>query len=237
MVEGGRDAMSCIESASWWERAGRALVRGGGRVALAGVGIVIIVARAFPPVAAVDTEALVLGVGVLVFGVVLPSAAEAEIGLQGFKYKRLLRDRDAEMAAAFPEQQVAALTRFAVRLVGDRTEAARVVEETLVHTYERWHLIRGDQRYFHALCTIVQLGLGAGTLGLLTSRPATDQGAALAALEPRARAMLLLRYYAGLEEHQVAAILDAPLETLRSELIRAEQALQDRMPGPAVDSR
>jgi hypothetical protein len=196
-----------------------------------------VVARAFPPLAAVDTAALVLGVGVLVLGVVWPSAAEAEVGLQGFKYKRLLRDRDAEMAAAFPEHQVAALTRFALRLVGDRTEAPRLVEDALAHTYAHWHLLRGSERYVHALCTIVQLGLGAGALGLLTAGPDTDPGAALAALEPRARAMLLLRYYAGLDEDQVAAIMEVPLELLRTEMARAQEALQDRMPGSAVDSR
>lgn len=229
--------MACSEAAPWWERVGRTLVQGGGRLLLAGLGIVIVVARAFPPVAAVDTEALVLGVGVLVFGVVLPSVAEAEVGLQGFKFKRLIRDRDVEMAAAFPEHQVAALMRFAVRFAGDQAEATRLVEDALAHTYAHWHLIRGDERYFHALCTLVHRGLGAETLGLLAPVPGTGPGAALAALEPRSRALLLLRFYAGLDEGQIAAIMDEPLEQLRTDIARAEQALQDRMQGPAVESR
>lgn len=231
--------MSCANAAPWWERSWRALVEHVDRVLLAALGILVIVARAFvPAVAAVDTPALLIGGGVLVFGVVLPSVAEAELGVHAFKYKRMVRDRDAQLAFAFPDRQVAALRRFALRLVGDEGRANELVDDALARTYADWHLIGQEERRFHVLCTLVQLVLGAGTLGLLegsTASPSSGQGAALAALEVRARAMLLLRHYADLPEEQIATIMNEPPDTVRAGIARAEEAVQVLLSGPTVE--
>lgn len=202
---------------------------------LAAAGVLLLVARAFvPAVGQLDTPALALAVGLVVLGVVLPTLVEADLGATGLRFKRLVEERDAETERTFSPGFVDSLTRFAVRLAGER-EAVTLVEEALARTYADWHFVPAHRRRLHVLCTMVHLSLGTAHLdggGGRTARPdVASTGGRLAGLAPRQRALLLLRHYESLGDDQIAEVMGEPLQRTQRDLATAELVLAgDRAP-------
>lgn len=131
---------------------------------LAAAGVLLLVEREFvPAVGQLDTPVLALAVGLVVLGVVLPTLVKADLGATGLSFKRLVEERDAETERTFSPGFVDSLTRFAVRLAGER-EAVTLVEEALARTYADWHFVPAHRRRLHVLCTMVHLSLGTAHL-------------------------------------------------------------------------
>jgi RNA polymerase sigma-70 factor (sigma-E family) len=141
------------------------------------------------------------------------------------------------------------LTRTAYLIVWDLQEAEDLVQETLLQVARRWPRVRRmDRPVAYARRILVNLALAGAECRSrrrheLTGEPAADRLAhvedanghdellgALAALPPRQRAVLVLRYFLDLPEAEVAAALKCSLGTVKSTasrgLARLEQTLR-----------
>jgi RNA polymerase sigma-70 factor (sigma-E family) len=141
------------------------------------------------------------------------------------------------------------LLRTAYLIVGDLHEAEDLVQETLLKVARRWPKVsRMAKPAAYARRVLVNLALREGpsrsrreaelskTDPTEMAAPATpldghdELHAALAALPPRQRAVLVLRYYLDLPEAEVATTLQCSLGTVKSTacrgLARLEQTLR-----------
>ena len=145
------------------------------------------------------------------------------------------------------------LLRTAYQIVGDLAEAEDLVQETMFEVARRWpRVARMERPVAYARRILVNRALGgAGRRArrrreLVADAPperdadiAAPYGAdgghdellsALAALPPRQRAVLVLRYFLDLPEAEVAAAMKCSLGTVKSTasrgLARLEQALR-----------
>jgi RNA polymerase sigma-70 factor (sigma-E family) len=155
----------------------------------------------------------------------------------------------------FVAESTNSLLRTAYLIVGDLHEAEDLVQETLFKVARRWPRVsRMDHPAAYARRILVNLALRGSTkrsrrrTELSESGPADaaapavaldrndELHAALAALPPRQRAVLVLRYFLDLPEAEVAAALRCSLGTVKSTasrgLARLEQTLR-----PANDAR
>jgi RNA polymerase sigma-70 factor (sigma-E family) len=164
----------------------------------------------------------------------------------------------------FAAAQTDGLLRCAFLMVGDRSEAEDVVQECLLRIARKWPRVRSmDYPSAYVRRVMVSLILdGAGQrsrrsaeLGAVEPPPAgMGDGAAAAALDARAdllgamtglpgrqRAVLVLRYFADLQESEVAEILNCSVGTVKSSASRAlerlRQAPQLTTARPAVNER
>ena len=145
-----------------------------------------------------------------------------------------------------------ALIRTAYLIVWDLPEAEDLVQETLLKVAGRWHRVRRMERpVAYARRILVNLALsGADRRGRrrqeLTGEAPSERGydsgesgaidtqdelmRALAALPPRQRTVLVLRYFLDLPEAEVAAAMKCSLGTVKSTasrgLARLEQTLR-----------
>jgi RNA polymerase sigma-70 factor (sigma-E family) len=141
------------------------------------------------------------------------------------------------------------LLRTAYLIVGDLHEAEDLVQETLFKVARRWPKVsRMDYPAAYARRILVNLALRGGPkrsrrrTELSATRPGDPAAPAapldrhdelhdaLAALPPRQRAVLVLRYFLDLPEAEVAAALQCSLGTVKSTasrgLARLEQTLR-----------
>ncbi len=141
------------------------------------------------------------------------------------------------------------LLRTAYLMVGDLHEAEDLVQEALFKVASRWPRVsRMDNPVAYARRILVNLALHGGPkrsrqrAELNEARPAETAAQAahldiddrlfdaLAALAPRQRAVLVLRYFLDLSEVEVAAALSCSLGTVKSTtsrgLTRLEQTLR-----------
>jgi RNA polymerase sigma-70 factor (sigma-E family) len=143
------------------------------------------------------------------------------------------------VVGALPE-----LLRFGVVLTGDRHRADDLVQTALVKTMRRWAAIDRGQpmAYVRRVMVTTQLtwwrrarretGLPEGLDIADPARPEAaydDQQAlagALAALPPRQRAVIVLRYYAGYSEAEIAETLGCSAGTVKSQSAKARQTLR-----------
>jgi RNA polymerase sigma-70 factor (sigma-E family) len=152
----------------------------------------------------------------------------------------------------FAAARLPAVLRFAAVLTGDRGLAEDVVQEVLARAIARWQAIaRLDRPEAYVRKMIVNEYLswrrrswrlvlaGAGTD--VAGRPAPDPAAGyverdaifaeLAKLPLRQRAVLVLRYYEGLSDVEIAEVLGCRPATVRGYACRALAALRVELTG------
>jgi RNA polymerase sigma-70 factor (sigma-E family) len=150
------------------------------------------------------------------------------------------------------------LLRFAYVLTRHRETAEDVVQSALADAFRHWARVsRADHPEAYVRRMIVTTYLGARRrrsttevpVGGLPDRPgpAADPadvvagddafGAAIAALAPRARAVLVLRYYADLDDATIAGVLGVRRSTVSATASRALAELRDAVPDPSPAGR
>ncbi|HEX5740623.1 MAG TPA: SigE family RNA polymerase sigma factor [Pilimelia sp.] len=159
-----------------------------------------------------------------------------------------MKPADEERFREFVNGRSAALLRSAYLLVGDRGRAEDLVQTALIKTYASWPRIRDlgaleayvrramvttatswwrrrrlrEHPVGDALPTAVADGLEA-----VAERDAMWRQ--LAALPVKQRAVLVLRYYEGLSEAEIAEVLAVSRGTVKSHASRALAALRTRL--------
>ena len=162
-----------------------------------------------------------------------------------------MEDRRADFDS-FVAQSTDALIRTAYLIVGDLPEAEDLVQETLLKVARRWPRVRRmEHPVAYARRILVNLALsGADRHGrrrreltgdALPDRPDDATGespaidthdelmGALAALPPRQRTVLVLRYFLDLPEAEVAAAMKCSLGTVKSTAARALARLEQTL--------
>jgi RNA polymerase sigma-70 factor (sigma-E family) len=148
-----------------------------------------------------------------------------------------------------------ALLRTAYLIVWDLPEAEDLVQETLFKVAARWPKVsRMEHPEAYARRILVNLALDGGfrrsrrRAELSASHPADRAApaaeldthdelyAALVALPPRQRAVLVLRYFLDLPEAEVAAVLQCSVGTVKSTASRALARLEQTL-RPINDTR
>jgi RNA polymerase sigma-70 factor (sigma-E family) len=147
----------------------------------------------------------------------------------------------------FASTRLPALLRYALMLTGDPHSAADVVQDTMIRAQLKWrHVSRADapERYIRRMLTNTYLDWRRGSwLRRVTLRaepqepPAVpdhaDSAAArdemwalLARLPRRQRAAVVLRYYEGLTDNEIAEVLSCAVGTVRGHISRALATLR-----------
>jgi RNA polymerase sigma-70 factor (sigma-E family) len=149
-------------------------------------------------------------------------------------------------SASFDEyvrtQQVA-LVRYAALLSGSRAQGEDLVQEVLIRLYPRWEKLADPHPYVRRSITNEFLSwrrrwstrhvhLVEDDSQWLDIPDAWDSGpdpelwARLQALPGKQRAAVVLRYYEGLADDEIAAVLSCQPSTVRSQISRALSALR-----------
>ena len=151
------------------------------------------------------------------------------------------------MAASMP-----GLLRFGHVLCGDAHSAEELVQTALVKTYLRWGRIRHDHPVAYVRRTMVttytswwrRRSRETPLTAELDVAVASDSGAyddrdlavrALSTLPAKQRAVLVLRYYEGLSEAEIAAALRCSTGTVKSHTSRAMHALRANLGAVRAD--
>jgi RNA polymerase sigma-70 factor (sigma-E family) len=142
------------------------------------------------------------------------------------------------------EEFVPGLLRFGVVLTGDRHRADDLVQTALVKTMRRWRHIGHEQPVAYVRRVMVNTQLSwwrrlrpeaqlpdgfdlADRSDAEASYDDQDQLArGLAALPPRQRAVIVLRYYAGMSEAEIADTLGCAPGTVKSQAAKALKTLR-----------
>jgi RNA polymerase sigma-70 factor (sigma-E family) len=148
----------------------------------------------------------------------------------------------------FVAERAAALTRYGYVLAGNPHDAADLVQEALVRLRGAWGGVRRrDDPEAFVRITMARLHISwwrkhrrerlvdtvpeQWRIDPALARIDEDTGmwAALATLGPRQRAVLVLRYYDGLGDEQIAERLRISPVTVRTQASRALQTLRERV--------
>src|SRR5687768_2414914 len=152
------------------------------------------------------------------------------------------RNRDAEFRD-FYLTEAPRLNRLAIMLTGDPERAADLSQDALIKVYTKWPKIRNEDPGPYARTILVNLcrsayrrkmlelkktPVSSGYIPDRTNRvdDALRVATALSALSPVRRAVVLLRFYEDMPEQQIAAVLDRPINTIKSDLRRALDTLR-----------
>jgi RNA polymerase sigma-70 factor (sigma-E family) len=143
--------------------------------------------------------------------------------------------------------RLGAMLRFAAVLTGDRALAEDVVQEALIRAHRRWEAIARLDRpeaYIRKMVVneylswrrrswrLVPAGAGTDAGGQLAPDHAADHAertailAELARLPARQRAVLVLRYYEGLSDTEIAEVFGCTPGTVRGYASRGLAALR-----------
>ena len=145
----------------------------------------------------------------------------------------------------FAAARLPALLRYAVVLTGDRELARDLVQEALTKALVRWRRIeRVDEPYAYVRTIVTNLYLSLLRRRTLRTVPLVEEIAPtlpdpadtvgehsglwqrLAALPRQRRAVLVLRYYEGLSDNEIADVLGCRPATVRGYATRALAALR-----------
>jgi RNA polymerase sigma-70 factor (sigma-E family) len=153
----------------------------------------------------------------------------------------------------FAAQRLPAVLRFAAVLTGDRCLAEDVVQEVLVRAHARWGRIGGLDRpdlYVRKMIVNEFISSHRKSWRLVPSGPGAEVDdrvspdhahqhaertallAELGKLPRRQRAVLVLRYYEGNSDAEIAVILGCRPGTVRGYASRALAALRVELTGP-----
>ena len=156
-----------------------------------------------------------------------------------------MEDFEEFVVAALP-----GLLRFGVVLTGDRHRADDLVQTALVKTMRRWRSIDHDQPTGYVRRVMVNTHLSSWRGRRPESRlpdgfdvaDRSDDAASyddqdqlargLAALPPRQRAVVVLRYYAGLSEAEIAETMGCAPGTVKSQSAKAMRTLRRVLGSP-----
>ncbi len=158
------------------------------------------------------------------------------------------RHRDAEFTAYLTARQPG-LLRTAYLLTGDRHQAEDVLQVSLAKLYLAWDKVQ-DRASVDAYVRRIMVNENHSlwrrawkrrerATDLVPDTPHHDEydegrGAALwevvTSLPPRARAVVVLRYYEQMSEAETADVLGVSVGTVKSQCSRAIAALRDRVP-------
>jgi len=148
----------------------------------------------------------------------------------------------------FVNSRLPALLRYALMLSGDPHTAADIVQETMIRVQLKWRRVsRADavEPYVRRMLTNVYLDWQRGSwLRRVTLRAVPDEPpptpdhaersadrdqvwALLAGLPRRQRAAVVLRYYEGLADQEIADVLGCAVGTVRANISRALATLRD----------
>jgi RNA polymerase sigma-70 factor (sigma-E family) len=132
------------------------------------------------------------------------------------------------------------MVRVAYLLVGSRAEAEDVVQDAFARVELRWGRMDNPAGYLHRCVVnrchdVLRRRRLEERFGRLRRQETTELGAdelgdALASLPPKRRAAVVLRYYAGLREQEIADILGVRPGTVKSMLHRALAQLREEIP-------
>ncbi len=167
-----------------------------------------------------------------------PSDAPPEAG-EGAG-QRMSAEVTVERAPTFDDlfrRRYEPMVRVAFLLVGSQAEAEDVVQDAFARVELRWARIDNPEGYLHRCVVnrshdVLRRRRLEQRFRLLrrdeTSELQADElGDALAALSPRRRAAVVLRYYAGLREREIAEALGVRPGTVKSMLHRALSELRE----------
>ncbi len=157
---------------------------------------------------------------------------------QGTPVPREARDRDEGFAALFDRERVA-MVRVAYLLVGSEQLAEEVVQDAFAAVYVRWDRIDNPGGFLRQ-CVV------NGAKGVLRRRSLerrkvvllVDDGQvagarelldALAELPLTRRAVVVLRFYEGMTQSEIADALDLRLGTVKSSLHRGLAELREAL--------
>jgi RNA polymerase sigma-70 factor (sigma-E family) len=150
----------------------------------------------------------------------------------------------------FAAARLSALLRYAVLLTGDREQARDLVQEVLTRALTKWDRIGGlDEPYAYVRRMVTNEHLSWRRRRRLRTIPLNDDPAGLSGLEPgsdemwellsalpaRQRAVLVLRFYEGLSDPEIAEVLGCRPGTVRSSASRAFAALRIELTTPATE--
>jgi RNA polymerase sigma-70 factor (sigma-E family) len=155
-----------------------------------------------------------------------------------------VRAVDEDAFVAFVRARYGALLRYAVLLTADRGHAEDLLQDALARTYGAWgRLEAAAAADAYTRTTLVRLALrarrrrwrGETPTSVLPEQPAGGADpdvtesvrAALAALPPEQRAVLVLRYYDDRTERAIADQLDCSPGTVKSRAARGLAALRE----------
>jgi RNA polymerase sigma-70 factor (sigma-E family) len=157
----------------------------------------------------------------------------------------------------FAGTRLQAVLRFATALTGDPDLAKDVVQEVLIRVSGRWqqisHLDR-PEAYIRKMVVNEYLSwrrrswrvTPAGTSSHVTGRPSPDPAdgyverqallAELAKLSRRQRTALVLRYYEGFSDAEIADVMGCTRSTVRGHVFKALAALRTELDQPLAAS-
>jgi RNA polymerase sigma-70 factor (sigma-E family) len=151
----------------------------------------------------------------------------------------------------FARSRLQALLRYAVMLTGDPHTAQDLVQETMIRVQLKWRrVVKADQpeRYVQRMLTNAYIDLRRGSWlrrVTLLAEPAEPRRATidhaertaardemwllLSRLPRRQRAALVLRFYEGLPDSEIAEVLGCAAGTVRAHISRALATLRAQM--------
>jgi DNA-directed RNA polymerase specialized sigma24 family protein len=139
----------------------------------------------------------------------------------------------AELYAAY----CPSLLRLATLLVGDAATAEQIVEDSFVALHNGRRHLDNERALCYLRQFVVKQSRSARWQGIGPDIDVSCQAviSALLALPPRQREALVLRYYAGLAEAQVATVMKISKSAVRVHVRRALAALRDVLDHVSTD--
>lgn len=140
-------------------------------------------------------------------------------------------DRDAEFDELYRTEHLPML-RLAYLLTSDRESAAEIAQDAFVRTYERWDRLQNPGGYLRTAVVNRcndhhrrRIRRATRPVAEVEDRPVLDHDAVLAdviaALKPKQRAAIVLRYHLDLPQAEIAEVLGVRQGTVKSLLHRA----------------
>lgn len=143
----------------------------------------------------------------------------------------------------FVAARLPALVRYATALTGDPHSAQEIVQHVMVKLHARWRRIaRDDRPELYVRRAITQEFLSWRRRWSVRHQPGMSADSAdsarvwqhLSGLSRQQRAVLVLSYYEGLQENEIAELLGCTLGTVRSHKSRALASLRGALADPAL---